>query len=125
MLSWWPRSTTCATSGFFLSFLPLGLYTCCVAVSALPRGAALPRWIGWIGPPIGIVQFVGAAGASAGLQNVTILLWLVWFAVLGVTMIARCRAAISPQPALQPVAARRFVPHRGDTRGSPSAAPTR
>jgi hypothetical protein len=91
--------------GFFLSFLPLGLFTCCVAASALVRGAALPRWIGWIGLPIGVIQFVGAAGAGAGWQNTTLLPWFAWFVVLGVTMIVRRQPVAAAERVLVPMAA--------------------
>jgi hypothetical protein len=70
---------------FSLSFLPLGVFTCAVAAMALPRGTVLPRWIGWIGLPIGLAQFVGAAGAGLEWQNFTYMLWFAWFVALGVT----------------------------------------
>jgi hypothetical protein len=90
---------------FFLGFLPLGLFTCVVAALALPRTSALPRWVGWVGLPVGVAQFVGAAGAGAELQNVAMLLWFAWFVALGIAMVARRRAAAVPGAVPHPVAA--------------------
>jgi hypothetical protein len=90
---------------FFLGFLPLGLFTCAVAVLALSRAADLPRWIGWVGLPVGLAQFVGAAAAGAELQNVTILVWFAWFVGLGVTMVVHRRKAVATSPVLNPVGA--------------------
>lgn len=90
---------------FFLGFLPLGLFTCAIAVLAMPRATAVPRWIGWIGLPVGIAQFIGAAGAGAELQNFAMLLWFAWFLALGVVMMARRRMSVAPHPVLHPAAA--------------------
>jgi hypothetical protein len=90
---------------FFLSFLPLGLFTCAIAALALPRTSAVPRWVGWAGLPVGIAQFVGTAGAGAELQNFAMLLWFAWFAALGIAMVARRRAATVPGPVLHPATA--------------------
>jgi hypothetical protein len=90
---------------FFLGFLPLGLFTCAVAALALSRTSALPRWTGWIGLPVGIAQFVGAAGAGAELQNYAMLLWFAWFIALGIAMVAHRRAAVVPSSALHPATA--------------------
>jgi hypothetical protein len=90
---------------FFASFLPLGLFTCAVAALALPRTSALPRWIGWVGLPVGIAQFVGAAGAGAELQNFAMLLWFAWFVAFGIAMVARRRAAVVPSPVPHPATA--------------------
>jgi hypothetical protein len=90
---------------FFLGFLPLGLFTCAVAALALPRTAAVPSWIGWLGLPVGLAQFIGAAGAGAELQNFAMLLWFAWFVALGVAMVARRRAAAVPGAVLHPAAA--------------------
>jgi hypothetical protein len=91
---------------FFLGFLPLGLFTCLVAALALPRTGALPRWVGWIGLPVGIAQFVGAAGAGMELQNFAMLLWFAWFVAFGIAMVAhRGRAAVAPGVVPHPVAA--------------------
>lgn len=89
---------------FFLGFLPLGLFTCAVAALALPRTVAVPRWIGWIGLPVGIAQFIGAAGAGVELQNYAMLLWFAWFVALGVAMMGRRQAAVVPSARLQPAA---------------------
>jgi hypothetical protein len=91
--------------GFFLGFLPLGLFTCAIAGLAISRAIALPRWIGWIGLPVGIAQFVGAAGAGAELQNFAMLLWFAWFVVFAGTMVVRRRVAVVPESALHPVVA--------------------
>ena len=90
---------------FFLGFLPLGLFTCTVAALALPRTSTLPRWTGWIGLPVGIAQFIGAAGAGAELQNYAMLLWFAWFVALGIAMVARRRTAMAPSGVLNPAAA--------------------
>jgi hypothetical protein len=84
---------------FFISLLPLGVFTCAVGALAVTGGSALPRWIGWLGLPVGIAQFVGTAGAAAEWTDYASMLWLVWFVALGITMIAR-RA---PKPAAQSI----------------------
>jgi hypothetical protein len=88
---------------FFLSFLPLGVFTAAVAVLAMTRALALPRWVGWVGLPVGAFQLVGAAGAGMELQNFAMLLWFAWFVVLGVAMVVRRRPATVP--VLRPAAA--------------------
>jgi hypothetical protein len=90
---------------FFAAFLPLGLFTCAVATLALPRTSALPRWIGWVGLPVGIAQFIGAAGAGAELQNFAMLLWFAWFVALGITMVAHRHPAVAPDSLLHPATA--------------------
>jgi len=90
---------------FFLSFLPLGLFTCAVAGLAASRALAVPRWVGWVGLPVGVLQFAGAAGAGAELQNLTMLLWFAWFLVLGGAMLVRRWSAAARDRVLRPAAA--------------------
>lgn len=89
---------------FFISLLPLGVFTCAVSALAVTRSRELPSWTGWLGLPIGVAQFAGTAGAAAEWTDYASMLWLVWFVALGIAMIAR-RAPESatqsiPQPAV-------------------------
>ncbi|QZY29671.1 DUF4386 family protein [Nocardioides coralli] len=72
--------------GYFLSLMLLGASTLGFAAAALAERVH-PRWIGWFGLATGALLVASTPLAGVGHQDWGTLVWMVWFAGVGVLMI--------------------------------------
>lgn len=74
-------------AAFVLSFVPLALLLAAASAGALAH-AALPRALGWAGPPVAVLLVVAAATGADAIP-VPFLLALLWLLATGVVMLSR------------------------------------
>jgi len=75
----------------FASMAVLGMFT--VALAAAARAsAALSRWVAYSGYAAGSLCLVAVPGAGLGLVDDAMLVWMIWFIVIGVAALRRARS---------------------------------
>ena len=75
---------------FVLTFAIDGVFLLCVGALILATNV-LPRWLGWVAIPFGVLSIVSVAGRLDGPPG--ILLYFVWVLVVSVYLIVRPRAS--------------------------------
>jgi hypothetical protein len=82
----------------FLAFsVPLGIMLFGVAGAVLKDGAALPKWLAWVGIVLGIVYFSPVGFVSFGLTGI-------WIIIASILMYQRSAPAAPAAPAATPTA---------------------
>lgn len=77
---------------FYLSLLALGMQALTLGIAARSDGFSR-RWTGAGGVVVGILLFLGVAGAGVGLHDLASMIWMVWWIGVAVQLIRNAPTA--------------------------------